>query len=448
MKNEDVKTITATVAELSDHARSVFDSTLWFQSLLDLSYLHQVNPAFAKIIGSYTPSAKTLVRQLKATVNDELEQEVVQDLAEALRRYTAATHANPVIAQLLQDTETLTALKVPTTALLATLIDLMATSAGPRSGSLGTTASINQLMASLATTVNHAPSTIYDPAVGSGLSLLAAREQLPAEQPVTLLGTDIMPSSLLRAKMLLGSLPQATTTVSLTVANTLARKDQADITPVDTIISDPPYSLSWSPSDELLEDPRFANFGVLPPKSKADYAFVLDGLAHLKDDGVMVIQLPHGVLFRGAAEGKIRQQLIEANVIDAVIGLPANLNNGVSIPTLLMVLRKKRNREGILFIDASDDVVKSRIKNTLPEKAIQKIVSTYQAYKNVDSYAHVASPDEVAAANGNLNIPRFVDTFTPPAPISLQELDQRISTYHDQLADLDQSSAAIMKKYR
>ena len=162
----------------------------------------------------------------------------------------------------------------------------------------------------------------------------------------------------------------------------------------------------------------------------------------------MVIQLPHGVLFRGAAEGKIRQQLIEANVIDAVIGLPASLNNGVSIPTLLMVLRKKRNREGILFIDASEDVVKSRIKNTLPEKAIQKIVSTYQAYKNVDSYAHVASPDEVAAANGNLNIPRFVDTFTPPAPVSLQELDQRISTYHDQLADLDQSSAAIMKKYR
>ena len=158
MKNEDVKTITATVAELSDHARSVFDSTLWFQSLLDLSYLHQVNPAFAKIIGSYTPSAKTLVSQLKAAANDELEQEVVQDLAEALRRYTAATHDNPVIAQLLQDTETLTALKVPTTALLATLIDLMATSAGLRSGSLGTTASINQLMASLATTVNHAPS--------------------------------------------------------------------------------------------------------------------------------------------------------------------------------------------------------------------------------------------------------------------------------------------------
>lgn len=447
MNNEDIAKIDTTLNSLSNHARATLDPQPWYQALTDLTYLHSTRAESAWNVTLPVTDITTLLKELKASASNDLSLSVIEEFTDCLRRLSSVATRAALATSLLQDVEALTALKVPVVTLMARLNDTITIMAGPKAGEETTAADINQLMAKLALTTTHKNYTIYDPAAGAGLSLLAVRQLLPASQHVSLLGNEIRTSTLLHAKMTLGLLPKTTTTVSLSSVDTLAptTNNEPD---ADIVISDPPYSVRWSANTELLEDPRFAKVNVLPPKSKADYAFVLDGLAHLKDDGIMVIQLPHGVLFRGGAEGKIRQYLINENVIDAVIGLPANLNYSTAIPTMLLVLRKHRTRKGILFIDASDGFVKSRTKNVLTDEDSQKIVNTYKAYKDVKSYAHVAAPEEIAAADGNLNIPRYVSTFTPPEAVSLQALDQQIKEYRTKINELEAHSATIMAKYR
>ncbi|MHC3838198.1 N-6 DNA methylase, partial [Streptococcus thermophilus] len=141
---------------------------------------------------------------------------------------------------------------------------------------------------------------------------------------------------------------------------------------------------------KFLSDPRFERFGKLAPKSKADFAFLLHGFYHLKESGTMGIVLPHGVLFRGGAEGTIRKALLEMGAIDAVIGLPANIFFGTSIPTAVIILKKNRSRRDVLFIDASQDFEKQKNKNVLLDEHIDKIVSTYKKREDIERYAHVA----------------------------------------------------------
>ncbi|MCT0459418.1 SAM-dependent methyltransferase, partial [Lactococcus cremoris] len=143
------------------------------------------------------------------------------------------------------------------------------------------------------------------------------------------------------------------------------------------------------------------------PKSKADFAFLLHGFYHLKESGTMGIVLPHGVLFRGAAEGTIRQSLLEMGAIDAVIGLPANIFFGTSIPTTVIILEKNRSRRDVLFIDASQDFEKRKNQNVLLDEHIDKIVSIYKKREDIERYAHVASFDEIQENDFNLNIPRY-----------------------------------------
>lgn len=185
------------------------------------------------------------------------------------------------------------------------------------------------------------------------------------------------------------------------------------------VLMNPPYSLKWSADKKFLKDPRFAEYGVLAPKSKADYAFLLHGLYHLKNACKMAIVLPHGILFRGSAEGKIRKKLLEKGYIDAVIGLPENLFNATSIPTVVLILGKKPSDKSVMFIDASRDFEKMKNQNKLRDTDIQKIIDTYQKRKDVKRYAHLATFDEIKENDFNLNIPRFVDTFIPEPPIDL-----------------------------
>lgn len=177
---------------------------------------------------------------------------------------------------------------------------------------------------------------------------------------------------------------------------------------VDAVVSNPPYSQHWDPADREM-DPRFKNYGVAP-KSKADYAFLLHELHHLKPDGIQTIVLPHGVLFRGGEEEQIRTNLIEKNNIDAIIGLPANIFFGTGIPTLIMVLRQHRDEDDVLIIDASKGFVKDGKQNKLRASDIRKIADTVRERKTIPGFSRTVSRQEIRDNGYNLNIPRYVDS--------------------------------------
>lgn len=177
---------------------------------------------------------------------------------------------------------------------------------------------------------------------------------------------------------------------------------------VDAVVANPPYSQKWDPEDKE-QDPRFANYG-LAPKSKADYAFLLHGLYHLKSDGIMTIVLPHGVLFRGGEEGRIRQNLVDKNNIDAIIGLPANIFYGTGIPTTVIVLKKEKDNSDILFVDASKGFEKDGNQNVLRAQDIKRIADTVIQRKEIENYSYLASLEEIKDNDYNLNIPRYVDS--------------------------------------
>lgn len=174
----------------------------------------------------------------------------------------------------------------------------------------------------------------------------------------------------------------------------------------NVIISNPPYSISWEPKT----DERFCNY-ELAPKSKADYVFILDIIYRLSEKGKAFLVLPHGVLFRGAAEGKIRQKLIENNLIDTIIGLPDKLFMNTSIPTLIMIIKKNRNNDDILIIDASKNFENKGKQNVMRDEDIEKIINTYNSRSNIEKFSSVVSKDEIMKNGYNLNIPRYVDTF-------------------------------------
>lgn len=206
----------------------------------------------------------------------------------------------------------------------------------------------------------------------------------------------------------------------------------------DAVVANPPYSAHWDNSETKLKDPRFREYGKLAPRTKADYAFILHSVYHLLNDkGTMAIVLPHGVLFRGAAEGVIRQTLIEKNYLDTVIGLPANLFYGVSIPTTILVFKKNRKAKDILFIDASHEFEKGKNQNKLTNENINKIVETYRNRVDVDKYAHVASLEEIKANEYNLNIPRYVDTFEEEQTIDLAEVNKLLEQDRKEIAELE-----------
>ena len=177
---------------------------------------------------------------------------------------------------------------------------------------------------------------------------------------------------------------------------------------VDAVVSNPPYSQQWTPNGKE-SDPRYSEYG-LAPKSKADYAFLLHDLYHIKPDGIMTIVLPHGVLFRGGEEEKIRTNLIEKNHIDAIIGLPANIFFGTGIPTIIMVLKQKRENKDVLIIDASKGFVKEGKNNKLQASDIKRIVDAYFERKTIEKFSKMVSREEIRANDYNLNIPRYVDS--------------------------------------
>lgn len=289
--------------------------------------------------------------------------------------------------------------------------------------------------------------TVYDPAMGSGSLLLNFKKYAKRKDEIIYYGQEINTSTynLARMNMILHHVDTANQ--HLRNGDTLdADWPPSAKTNFDAVVMNPPYSLKWSAATGFLEDPRFSKYGVLAPKSKADYAFLLHGFYHLKNTGTMAIVLPHGVLFRGAKEGKIRQKLLEDGSIDAVIGLPANLFYSTSIPTTIVVLKKDKEDRSVLFIDASKEFEKGKNQNQLREEDVEKILKTYQERKDVDKYAHLASFDEIKDNDFNLNIPRYVDTFEPEPEVDLKQVSKELTEVNAQIKDNEKELVGMLKQ--
>ncbi len=325
------------------------------------------------------------------------------------------------------------------------LIGKFAESSGKKAGEFYTPQKVSELLTKLTLVGGKYPDglTVYDPAMGSGSLLLNFGKYIKkfggkADQ-IIYFGQEINFSTHRLAKMNMILHGVDFGNQHLRRGNTLS----ADWPPVaktmfDAVVMNPPYSLNWPADKGFLQDPRFSPYGVLPPKSKADYAFLLHGFYHLKNTGTMAIVLPHGVLFRGAAEGKIRKKLLENGSIDAVIGLPTNLFYSTSIPTVIVVLKKDKTDRSVMFIDASKGFEKKKNQNELREEDIQKILDTYEKRKDVERYAHLAKFDEIEENDFNLNIPRYVDTFVPEPPVDLKKV----------ATDLHETNVEIEKNQR
>lgn len=214
---------------------------------------------------------------------------------------------------------------------------------------------------------------------------------------------------------------------------------------VDTIISNPPYSLKFDRIEEYKYDKRFANYGI-PPKSKSDYAFILHGLSHLNENGIMYFILPHGILFRGSKEQEIRKNLINDNLIDTIIGMPENLFLNTTIPTCIMILKKNRNDNDILFVDGSNLFYKKGKNNFMDREHLNKIVSAYQLRENIDKLSHVATLEEIKENDYNLNIPRYVDTYEEQEPIDLEKQINELSNIENKIHEIELSLSKQLRQ--
>ena len=319
------------------------------------------------------------------------------------------------------------------------LIGQFASETGKKAGEFYTPQAVSQILTRVAIQGQEDKRglLVYDAAMGSGSLLLNARKFSHNPDYIRYFGQELSTTTFNLARMnmfLHGVDPENQT---LRNADTLDADWPTDEeTDFDMVLMNPPYSAKWTAAQGFLNDSRFSGYGVLAPKSKADYAFLLHGYYHLKNSGTMAIILPHGVLFRGAAEGKIRQKLVDSGAIYAVIGLPANLFYNTSIPTTIIALKKNR--------DASSEFVKGKKQNSMSAENIDHIIKLYTDRTDVDKQAHLASYEEIKANDYNLNIPRYVDTFEQEEQIEPEDVRREIVDIDGEIGQTLQSLNAML----
>lgn len=306
------------------------------------------------------------------------------------------------------------------------LIGQFASETGKKAGEFYTPHGPAQILCRIAMTGQEAKKglQVYDPTMGSGSLMLSCRNYSKEPDYIKYYGQELMPSTynLARMNMFLHRvLPE---NQHLRNGDTLDADWPTDEeTEFDVVTMNPPYSANWSAAEGFKQDERFMDYGgKLAPKSKADYAFLLHGFYHLKPTGTMAIVLPHGVLFRGAAEGSIRETLLKNGSIYAVIGLPSNMFYNTSIPTCIIVLKKHREGRDVLFIDASKLFEKEKKQNVMKEEHIDRVLQLYKDRKTVDKEAYLATFEDIENNDFNLNIPRYVDTSEEEEEIDLKSL--------------------------
>lgn len=327
------------------------------------------------------------------------------------------------------------------------LISQFASEAGKKAGEFYTPHQVSDMMARIVALGQEDKKlfSVFDPTMGSGSLMLNVRNYLNYPKSVKYHGQELNTTTFNLAKMNLILHGVEAEDMNLRNGDTL-NKDWPTDEPYtfDSVVMNPPYSAKWSADASFLDDSRFNRYGKLAPKSKADFAFLLHGYYHLKDSGTMAIVLPHGVLFRGAAEGVIRKKLLEDGSIYAVIGMPANLFFGTSIPTTVIILKKNRDNRDVLFIDASKEFTKGKNQNKLATEHIDKIVSTYIERQDVEKYSHVATFEEIVENDYNLNIPRYVDTFEEEPPVDLVALNNEIKSTNQEIKKVEAELLAML----
>ena len=329
------------------------------------------------------------------------------------------------------------------------LIGQFASGAGKKAGEFYTPQQVSMILAKIVTTNKTRLKSVYDPTCGSGSLLLRVAKEVKEKEVGGFYGQESNPTTynLCRMNMIMHDVHYRR--FDIKNEDTLERPQHLDLR-FEAVVANPPFSAKWSASPLFMSDDRFADYGKLAPKSKADFAFVQHMLYQLDDNGTMAVVLPHGVLFRGGAEGHIRKYLIaERNALDAVIGLPANIFYGTSIPTCILVLKKQRqtgDNKNILFIDASQHFEKVKTQNVLRPEDIDKIISTFRQRTAEDKFSYLAPLAEVEENDYNLNIPRYVDTFEEEEPVDLEAVSAELKKLDQEMRETDATIADYCKQ--
>ncbi|MDN4186774.1 MAG: type I restriction-modification system subunit M [Dehalococcoides mccartyi] len=349
------------------------------------------------------------------------------------------------------------------------MIGQFASMAGKKAGSFYTPAAVSEVMARIVAV--KPGDRLYDPTCGSGSLLIKSAKQARSKQ-ISIYGQEVNGSSVAMAKMnmYIHEISDAKIAWGDTLANPMFKDDDGNLLTFDAIVANMPFSkdkwaAGFNPGGEssgkgkkefkmeaTLDKYHRFDWGV-PPASKGDWAFLLHMIASLAVGGRIAAVAPHGVLFRGAAEGRIRQRVVDENLLDAVIGLPENLFYGTSIPACILVFKKGRQNTDVCFIDASKKdengnlrYVKASNQNELGTKNIEDIITAYQNRVNVDKFVHVATRDEIIQNDYNLNIPRYVDTFEEEELVDIDEVQQNIARLKVEIAEAEKQMDAYLKE--
>ena len=330
------------------------------------------------------------------------------------------------------------------------LIKHFAADAGASAGEFYTPPEVSTLLATILAPVEG--DAICDPACGSGSLLIkcgAMARSNSGSRNYALFGQEAIGSTWALAKMNMFLHGEDNHRIEWgdTLRHPLLLDDKGSLLRFDVVTANPPFSLSKWGHEDATDDPHGRYHRGVPPKTKGDYAFITHMIETLKNDtGRMGVVVPHGVLFRASSEGKIRQQLIEENLLDTVIGLPEKLFFGTGIPAAILLFKKNKTDDKVLFIDASNAFKSGKNQNQLTEDNIAKIIETYKARESVDKYAYLASFDEIKDNDFNLNIPRYVDTFEEEAEIDLDAVRTERLELKSELDSLETEMAGFLKE--
>lgn len=316
------------------------------------------------------------------------------------------------------------------------LIGQFASGAGKKAGEFYTPAAVSTILAKIVTTGKDRLKSVYDPTCGSGSLLLRVAREVESVGDYYGQEMNRTTYNLCRMNMILHGVHYRN--FDIRQEDTLEHPQHLEKR-FEAVVANPPFSAKWSANQLHLSDDRFSQYGKLAPASKADFAFIQHMMYQLDDSGTMAVILPHGVLFRGAAEGHIRKYLIqERNWLDAVIGLPANIFYGTGIPTCILVFKKCREfPKDVLFIDASGCFEKAKTQSLLRPEDIDKIVNTWRGRIEEEKFSHRATLEEIAENGYNLNIPRYVDTFEEDEPVDLAAVTAELKALEVGMGGLD-----------
>lgn len=324
------------------------------------------------------------------------------------------------------------------------LIAQFASGAGKKAGEFYTPQQVSKVLAKIVANKKTKLRSAYDPTCGSGSLLLRISKEAEVSN---FYGQELNRTTYNLARMNMIMHDVHYRKFDLKQEDTLEHPQHMSER-FEAIVANPPFSAQWSANPLHLSDDRFSQYGRLAPSSKADFAFVQHMIHHLADNGTMAVVLPHGVLFRGGAEGHIREYLIkDKNYLDAVIGLPANIFYGTSIPTCILVFKKCReDSDHVLFIDASNDFEKVKNQNILTDDNVEKIITTFKNRTEIEKYSHLVTLEKIQENDYNLNIPRYVDTFEEEESIDLDEVSLELQALEKEMKKTDESIAQFCKE--